>query len=58
MHRISFDINDPCETYFLYQRLSIAALHLNSISLINYISLDHTDLATQPQLTMHSECPS
>jgi hypothetical protein len=46
-HRISAVTDDPRETSFLYQRLSIALQRFNAISLSNSFCSDHTDLATQ-----------
>ena len=50
-HRIFSVTDDPRETSFLYQRLSIALQRFNAISLSNSFCLDHTNLATQPKHT-------
>ena len=49
--RISTVTDDPRETSFLYQRLSISLQRFNAISLSNSFCLDHTGLATQPRHT-------
>ena len=49
--RISAVTEDPRETSFLYQRISIAVQRFNAISLMNSFSQDHIDLATRPKHT-------
>lgn len=46
-HRITSITEDPRETSFLFQRLSIALQRFNSICLSNSFCLDNTDLTTR-----------
>jgi hypothetical protein len=50
-HRITSVTDDPRETSFLYQRLSIALQRFNSVCLTNSFCSDNTDLTTRPKHT-------
>ena len=50
-HRITSVTDDPRETSFLYQRLSIALQRFNSACLSNSFCFDNTDLTTRPKHT-------
>ena len=50
-HRIFSVTEDPRETSFLFQRLSVAVQRFNAVCFSNSFSLDHTDLANRPKHT-------
>jgi hypothetical protein len=50
-HRISSVTEDPRETSFIFQRLSVAVQRFNAVCLTNSFSHDHTDLANRPSHT-------
>jgi hypothetical protein len=50
-HRISTVTDDPRETSFLFQRLSVALQRFNAVSLANSFCHDNTDFAARPKHT-------
>ena len=50
-HRTTLVTDDPRETSFLYQRLSVALQRFNAVLLSNSFCPEHTDHAIQPRHT-------
>ena len=50
-HRIFSITEDPRETSFLFQRLSVAVQRLNAVCFSDSFNLDYTDLANRPKHT-------
>jgi hypothetical protein len=50
-HRISRATDDPRETSFLFQRLSVAVQRFNAVVFSNSFCHTHDDTANQPKLT-------
>jgi hypothetical protein len=46
-HRVFSVTEDPRETSFIFQRLSVAVQRFNAVCLTNSFSHDHTDLANR-----------